>query len=139
MSYFDKNDNIRAELLDKEAYDQARSFIVYYFDKRKGREELDNNKSLTSAQLRRFFNEFRQLEKKVKIDGFEKVKPLIKMTKSKAAYAANPKKPKIPRSFQNFLVNHIDNVNSEKDFQAFMLHFEAVVGFFYGFEGVKNN
>jgi len=138
MNYFDANDNIRADLLGKEAYDQAKSFIVYYYNRNREK-KLDTNKSLTSAQLRRFFNEFRRLEKKVKIEGFERVKPLIKMVKSKAAYASNPKKPKIPQTFKDFLVKHIDTINSEKEFQAFMLHFEAVVGFFYGFEGVKNN
>lgn len=139
MAYYDKNGIIRSELLDSEAYEQAKAFLAYYFNKRKGAKELDANKSLSSAQLRRFFNEFRQLEKKVKAEGFEKIKPLIKMAKSKAAYASNPKKPKIPTAFKDFLVNNIDEVNSEKDFQAFMLHFEAVVGFFYGFEGIKNN
>jgi len=138
MNYFDANDNIRADLLGKEAYDQAKSFIVYYYNRNREK-KMDTNKSLTSAQLRRFFNEFRRLEKKVKIEGFERVKPLIKMVKSKAAYASNPKKPKIPQTFKDFLVKHIDTINSEKEFQAFMLHFEAVVGFFYGFEGVKNN
>lgn len=135
MEYYDQNDNIRADLLDKEAYDQAKAFIVYSSYNMK----IDSNRSLSSAQLRRFFNDFRQLEKKVKIEGFEKIKPLIKMVKSKAAYASNPKKPKIPQAFKDFLVQHISSVNSEKDFQAFMLHFEAVVGFFYGFEGTKDN
>jgi len=129
MAYYDKNGIIRSELLDSEAYEQAKSFLTY----RRGTEDLDANKSLSSAQLRRFFNEFKQLEKKVKIEGFEKIKPLIKMGKSKAAYAFNPKKPKIPSAFKDFLVNNINEINSEKDFQAFMLHFEAVVGFFYGF------
>ena len=77
-------------------------------------------------------------EKKVKVIGFEKVKPLIKMVKSKASYAANPKNQKIPKSFKNFLVENIDEINTQKDFEAFMLHFEAVVGFSYG-EGISNN
>ena len=71
--------------------------------------------------------------------GFDKVKPLIKMVKSKASYAANPANPKIPASFKNFLINNIDEIQTEKDFEAFMLHFEAVVGFFYGIEGAGRN
>lgn len=139
MTYYDQNGIIRSELLDKEAYEQAKSFIIYYFNKKKKKKEVSDKETLSSAQLRRFFNDFRQLEKKISIEGFEKVKPLIKMAKSKAAYASNPKKPKIPRTFKNFLVNNINKIDTEKDFQAFMLHFEAVVGFFYGFEGITNN
>ena len=104
----------------------------------KQKEELDNKKSLSSAQMRRFFSEFRQLEKKVKTLGFDRVKPLIKMVKSKASYAANRPTP-IPKTFKDFLVNNINGINSKEDFEAFMLHFEAVVGFFYGIPGVRNN
>jgi len=139
MGYFDKDGVIRSELLEKEACKQAEEFVVYRKNYKTGMKEVDKKKILSSAQLRKFFNEFRQLEKKVGIEGFDKVKPLIKMVKSKAAYASNPDNPKIPRSFKNFLITNIDQIEGEKDFQAFMLHFEAVVGFFYGIEGVKNN
>jgi len=70
---------------------------------------------------------------------FDRVKPLIKMVKSKASYAANPSNPKIPGSFKKFLIQNIDDINTKEDFEAFMLHFEAVVGFFYGIEGVGGN
>ncbi len=138
MEYYDQNNNVRAELLDKEAHNQAQKFIQFYYNKREKKEKADVKKTLTSSQLRRFFNEFRQLEKKVNINGFDKVKPLIKMTKSKAVYASNPRKPKIPEAFKNFLIENVDKINTEKDFQTFMLYFEAVVGFYYGIPGVPN-
>ena len=139
MSYFDEKGVIRSDLLEKEASKQAEEFIQYYENRKTGRKSMDSKRSLSSAQLRKFFNEFRQLEKKVGIEGFDKVKPLIKMVKSKAAYASNPSNPKIPRSFKNFLITNLDHIENKDDFQAFMLHFEAVVRFFYGIEGVKNN
>ena len=139
MGYFDENGVIRSDLLEKEASKQAEEFVVYRKNYKTGIKEVDKKKILSSAQLRKFFNEFRQLEKKVGIEGFDKVKPLIKMVKSKAAYASNPDNPKIPPPFKNFLMTNLDRIEGEKDFQAFMLHFEAVVGFFYGIEGVKNN
>ena len=139
MSYFDQNGAIRAELLDKEANEQANKFVVHYFNKKNNREQVDSKKTLSSSQLRKFFNEFRQLEKKVNAEGFDKVKPLIKMVKSKASYASNPSKPKIPISFKDFLMNNVNKISTEDDFRVFMLHFEAVVGFFYGIEGVKND
>ena len=134
MSYFDQSDNIKVELLDEMAAKTADSFV-----ERDSRTNRLTRGSLSSAQLRRFFSELRQLEKKVKVMGFDKVKPLIKMVKSKASYAANPANPKIPASFKSFLVNNIDQIQTGKDFEAFMLHFEAVVGFFYGIEGAGRN
>jgi len=139
MEYFDEAGIIRADLLDKDAYDQANLFVKHYFNKRRNKNEVDSRESLSSAQLRKFFSEFRQLEKKVNTEGFDKVKPLIKMVKSKASYAANPSNPKIPEKFKEFLINNVNRINEEREFQAFMLHFEAVVGFFYGIEGIKNN
>ena len=137
MGYFDSAGNIHIELLDGDAKKTAEKFVTK--DSRDPN-KLNRNagKTLSSAQLRRFFGEFRQLEKRVNAIGFDKVKPLIKMVKSKASYAANPSKPKIPSSFKSFLIENIDNVNEKKDFEAFMLHFEAVVGFFYGIPGVSN-
>ncbi len=137
MSYFDESGKIiRSELLDEEAKALAESFVE---KNRNNPDRLDTRRSLSSAQLRRFFSEFRQLEKKVGSKGFENVKPLIKMIKSKASYAANPSNPKIPASFKKFLIDNVNEINEEKDFAAFMLHFEAVVGFFYGIPGVSNN
>jgi CRISPR-associated protein Csm2 len=128
MGYYNEAGVIREELVDKKAFDIANSFVTK--DRRKPQ--------LSSAQMRRFFSEFRQLEKKVKIQGFEKVKPLIKMVKSKASYAANRPKP-IPETFKCFLIDNVDQINTEKDFETFMIHFEAVVGFFYGIPEVRNN
>ncbi len=133
MSYFDEKGNIREGLLDTEASDFAKKFVKFY---KNG--EIDKKNSLSSSQLRRFFGEFRQLEKKVRAKDFDAVKPLIKMVKSKASYAANPKNPKIPDAFKKFLIENVDKINEEKDFKAFMLHFEAVVGFCYGL-GMKND
>lgn len=136
-SYYDDKKNIHVELLDQTAKEIAESFVQRN-PNNPGR--LLARTSLSSAQLRRFFTMMRQLEKKVKsTKDFNKVKPLIKMMKSKATYAANPGNPKIPNSFKNFLVENIDRIDNEDDFKAFMLHFEAVVGFFYGIEGVSTN
>ncbi len=139
IQYFDKDGNIRAELLDGEAKKIAESFIRRIPDNRRGGTRVDQRQSLTAAQLRRFYGDFKQLQKKASAQGFGKVRPLIKMAKSKAAYAANPGNPKIPETFRKFITDNVDAIHEEKDFDAFMLHFEAVVGFFYGQEGVSNN
>ena len=136
--YFGEGGHIRAELLDEEAKKIAESFVVYQSRDRE-RPRINQRQSLSSAQLRRLFGDFKQLAKKVEKQDFEKVKPLIKMVKSKASYAANPGNPKIPEQFKNFLMENVDAINTKKEFEAFMLYFEAVVGFFYGLEGVSTN
>ncbi len=110
-SYFDGKGNVLSELLDGEAKRIADTFV--------NKNSKSTRDTLTSAQMRRFFSEMRQLEKKVKSVGFDKVKPLIKMVKSKITYASNPSSPKIPASFKSFMINNIDNIHEEKDFKAF--------------------
>lgn len=136
--FFDDKGIIREALLDEKAHNQAKAFVAYYENKRRNRKEIDKQRSLSSAQLRRFYGEFKQLQKMIIGKSFEQVKPLIKMVKSKASYAANPNNQKIPNQFKNFLIENIDRINSREDFDAFMLHFEAVVGFYYGM-GLSNN
>jgi len=112
-----QKETINPELLDKIAENQAE----------------DIRANLNSAQLRRFFGEVKNLSSRLDHqEPFERLLPLIKMIKSKVWYAANPKKPKIPDKFASFLLGGIDQVKDEKDFKAFVLYFEAVVGFMYG-------
>lgn len=93
--------------------------------------------SLNSAQLRRFFGEIKDLyhrwknENKSK-ESFERIFPLIRLMNSKIYYAINPKKPKIPNEFAAFMLGGLSQIKDKKDFEAFVMYFEAVVGFMYG-------
>jgi len=109
---------IREELLDQEAKKLSKSLAEREF-------QPIRREALSQTQLRRFFNDLRNLEKRVDQSSFEKVKPLIKMVKSKVAYS----REKIPSKFEDFMNKCISEIQSEKEFRAFMLHFEAVVGF----------
>lgn len=129
-NYHDEKGNIRKELLNQEAEKQANELIVKRYDRRRQQEVVDDKKSVSSTQLRRFYNEFKGLEKRVRAKDFESVLPLIKMVRSRAFYASNGNK--IPKSFKDFLVKNVEAINEKKDFEAFLLHFEAVVGFCYG-------
>jgi CRISPR-associated protein Csm2 len=134
--YRDKGNNILPELLTDKADEMAQQFLS------------EGKNSLTSAQLRRFYGEFKALEQKYMFrkeqkgmdaaQAFTGILPLVKMVKSKVAYAANPKNQKVPSSFKDWLTMHVDSINAPEDFEAFLLHFEAVVGFCYG-RGMSNN
>ena len=131
--YYDDEEKkiIKEGLLDVVSQKKAQEF---YFDR------------LHRNQLRRFYNEFKNLETKYKSKSrellkpeielteanyvaFLQIKPLVKMVKSKAEYA----KKKIPKSFLDWLNESINMVEDERDFTAFLLSFEAVVGFYYGY------
>ncbi|MBE9569957.1 MAG: type III-A CRISPR-associated protein Csm2 [Proteobacteria bacterium] len=116
-NYHDEKGNIRKELLNEDAEKRAREFKA---------------STLTLTQLRKFYNEFKGLEKRVRAKGFDPVLPLIKMVCSRASYASNRKNNKIPESFKDFLIKNVKAINEKRDFDAFLLHFEAVVGFCYG-------
>jgi len=110
-----ENEIIREELLDSKAQELAESFKL----------SEPKRTPLSQTQLRRFFNDLKNLEKRLDQSSFERMKPLIKMVKSKVVYS----REKIPSTFENFMNKSISAIQTENDFRAFMLHFEAVVGF----------
>jgi CRISPR type III-A-associated protein Csm2 len=135
--YEDEGKNvIKESLLTSRAKSWAESFInpIPPKDRKRGR-----NPRLTSAQLRRFHSEAKTLEGKcsnlddLKKD-FAKVRPLVKMMKAKAAYACpiTESDRKVPVEFRKYIEEMVDNIEDSKDFKAFALCFESVVGFFYG-------
>lgn len=119
--YLDKEkQKVNPEVLDKVAEQKA-----------------DKMESMSSSQLRRFFGEIKGLYNRLENgESFDRILPLVKILKSKAYYACNRKK--IRKSFAGFLIGGIDQVNDEKDFRAIVMHFEAIVGFMYGKDKVKN-
>ncbi|MCF6265492.1 MAG: type III-A CRISPR-associated protein Csm2 [Desulfuromusa sp.] len=137
--YYDDAGHLNAGLLDTQAQQAAESFVHV----------RDRRDKLNANQLRRFYNEFKNLEKKFSFAkqkymtevespeeashiAFMQTSPLIKMVKAKVSYAANPSNKKIPSVFANWLNTSIDGIQNEKDFEAFLLSFEAVVGYCYG-------
>ena len=133
MEHFFFNDKqpeqIKEELLTTRAERFAKSFT-----------NPENPRDrLTRAQLRNFYHETKKLEEICKYNDnpdekFKAVLPLVKMLKSKVAYACpkTGRDRKVPVEFKNFIDEMVDNVKDWKDFKAFALSFEAVVGFFYG-------
>lgn len=130
MTYFDSTgENIRSELLNEEAQQAAELFIEL---NQHGKPTGD---SIKSSQLRRFFNEFKGLERQLAQRGgdeesFKSIKPLVKMANAKVVYAKARKV--VPQSFVDWLQKHVQAIDTARDFKAFLLHFEAVVGFCYG-------
>ena len=120
VTYF-RNDNLDPALVDEVAQDWA-----------------ERIKSLKPTQLRRFFDEVRAIERQFELEAqkkgdreaaFAAVRPRFKMLKARAAYAKGRLGRNMPDDFLQFMVNHTHAVQTARDFDAFLKHFEAVVAF----------
>lgn len=134
--YEDKENDVMFESLLTE---KARAWAESFIKPEKPKDRFKRNPELTSAQLRRFHFEAKALEERCKNltnpdTEFARIRPLVKMLKSKVAYAcpSNGRDRKVPDEFRKYIEEMVDNIEDLKDFKAFALCFEAVVGYFYG-------
>ena len=121
--------------VDSEALAVARKLVIKGFNGK-----IDKNKSIKTSQLRKFYADVKSLERswiyQNRSDAaFLGFLPQIKILKAKAAYAKG--RAVVPSAFTDWVNTHVEAIKSPKDFEAFLLHFEAVVGFCYG-EGLKD-
>jgi CRISPR-associated protein Csm2 len=132
MNYFDDTGkHLRPELLNEDAQSAANKFVV-----KRPNGRPDDYKSIKNSQLRRFFNEFKGLERRLDQqpgdpeEAFHGIKPMVKMANAKVVYAQARKV--VPQAFVTWLQDHVRAIETARDFKVFLLHFEAVVGFCYG-------
>lgn len=141
LSFLDKgyyeNGVLRPELLDTHAKVLGERFA------------REKDHKVKSTQMRRFYGDVKELETRIERESkgaeiFESNEPqklapylaLIRLLKSKAAYAAGRKT--VSRAFEDFIAKSVDQIKTPKDFRAFVLFFEAIVGYYYGAGGEKN-
>ena len=135
MYYQNDGTTIDSKWVDSEARAVAKKLVIKTHDNK-----LDQERSIKSSQLRKFYAEVKSLERlweyqKRSEAAFMGILPQIKILKAKAAYARGRKT--VPPFFTEWMNKHADAINTTEDFKAFLLHFEAVVGFCYG-EGLKD-
>ncbi len=81
-----------------------------------------------TTQLRRFYQDVKIIENINNTTSFKEVKPLIKMLKSKVAYAYA--KDNVSKEFKELVNVTVDKAyDSEEQFNGFLKFFEALVGF----------
>ena len=135
--YEDYKDEGKRRVRESLLTDKAKAWAESFINPKPPRERWQKNPKLTSAQLRKFHIEAKTLEERAKNfseNEFLKLRPIIKMLKSKVAYACpnTGRDRKVPIEFREYIEEMVDNIENLEDFKAFALCFEAVVGFFYG-------
>lgn len=124
----------RVALLDELAEKQAKAFD-----------------RINSTQLRRFFGEVKELFRQFEALAAGRpdaehgdiyrasIEPRFKMMRSKVAYATRAGgQSKLPGDFAKFVSDGVQKVSGHEEFRLFVQHFEAVVGFMYGLDKVRN-
>ncbi|MBI5185785.1 MAG: type III-A CRISPR-associated protein Csm2 [Nitrospinae bacterium] len=139
MPTFFYQDDSKKEIKEEFLTNKAKSWAENFISPKQPKERWERNPKLTSAQLRRFHIEAKTLEERVRnMENPEKefpgLRPLVKMLKSKVAYACpnTGRDRKVPDEFRKYIEEMVDHIEDHRDFMAFALCFEAVVGFFYG-------
>lgn len=114
--FFDSKGCLWEEFVTTMASDVAKSF---------GTERV----KLKNHQLRRFYGHAKAAENRLRMTGdWDCVNLDVKKLSSFAAEAKG--KDKVPDSFYKFIDLNIKQIKKQNDFQAFMEHFQAVVGYF---------
>ena len=133
--WLDEKKKIRYQLLDEEAQKEAQKWTY----------KKDNGETvgkLSTSQLRKYYGEVKHLERQMIVleDGWETIFPLVKMLKAKVAYDSGRKDSKIPHEFKQCIEDCVNSISKdgEENFKAFLKHFEAVVGYYYGIAKVPS-
>ncbi len=115
---------------------------------KKAREFSDNNNRIDKNQIRKFYDDFKLIEKKIdeNQDASEEwfkneILPHIKFVKSKIAYSAGRKsgnKFLVTRGFKEYMENQIDLIQSMSDFKTFLLHYQAIIAYYTYISEVEN-
>lgn len=123
IRYYKDSDKkaIDSSLVDEQAFEVAEKFA--------------STSSVNKTQLRKFYGDVKNLEQiwnnqQKSYVAFKVILPQIKMLKAKVAYARS--RELVKDSFVLWINDNVKQIDEPNDFRAFLLHFEAVVGFCYG-------
>ena len=103
---------------------------------------IAENMKITNSQLRAFFNELKKLKQKYVDEdekNLDKLHVELLILKSKLEYKKGGKK--ITDEFSEFMEKNFDIVikeNTMQSYKDFLIFFETVLGYMYGFGGINN-
>ena len=136
-----KMTEIMKEILEKGYRDKSKNVLRKELVSIEAKNIAENMK-ITNSQLRAFFNELKKLKQKyVEEDekNLDKLHIELLILKSKLEYKKGGKK--ISDEFSEFMEKNFDIVikeNTMQSYKDFLIFFETVLGYMYGFGGINN-
>ena len=123
--YFNADGNLKSDFLIRSKVEPLASAMA------------ESSPSLTSHQIRRFFQHCRAIEARLKADPTRWGKEESEFRKLDVAAAdafgkgaRDQREAKIPKLFHDFIQRNVETVKTHTDFlKGFLPHFEALVGF----------
>ncbi len=125
--------NFDISLVTEKAEDLAKDFV---------------NKRITATQIRKFYNEFKDMQRKYqtrnsngnnKEEAFISILPQLKIMIAKVSYASARQNVTIPDCFIDWIKEWVLKIENSQNFEDFLLHFEAVLGFTVAYQKKKEN
>ncbi len=133
----DGKKKVKPDLFDTKALNIAKRFYKETTD-RYGNKRPEG---VSGTQLRRVFDEVKRFEYLLQLDSvsWDTQLPYIKMIKSKVRYTIarvlrNERKQDVIGCYEalsSFLIEGIDSIQEQQDYEVFLALFEAVYGFYY--------
>ena len=136
---------LKGKVRDPELFDSVAEKIAQQLVKKEIRKNRDGKSweeihGVSRHQFRRLFDELKRLKRKLENQKkWDEIFPLVKMIKSKTAYAVSRMKDNKEQytHLNDFMKTGIDKIKNQDDFETFCLLVEAVYGFYYELGGAK--
>ncbi|MGD9927944.1 MAG: type III-A CRISPR-associated protein Csm2 [Sphaerochaeta sp.] len=136
--YEDGESRVKPDLFDSKALEIANKLYKVSHNEYNGRDVING---VSGTQLRRIFDEVKRFEYLLQLDTtmWDIQLPYIKMIKSKVRYTIarstrnlrNSDEIGCYKALSDFLIEGIDSIQKQKDYEVFLALFEAVYGFYY--------
>ena len=92
---------------------------------------LSSGSKTTSTQMRKFYDDFLLLKKKMQglgdVQFTRDILPLVRFAKAKMAY--NVGRQSLPASFKKEMDGYIDKIETKNDFEHFILFYQALIAY----------
>lgn len=139
QGFYDADGNLREDLLDTHARRWGLEFAPVGETVKKGTQQV------SSSQIRRFYGDLKSLQDEMRRSRVNMTskderdlapfKARVKMLKAKASYAAG--REKVSAAFHQLMERCVDKIKSPRDFAAFALFFESLLGHYEFFSAQK--
>jgi CRISPR type III-A-associated protein Csm2 len=103
----------------------------------KAYEDSQNILNVSPTQMRRIFNQIKNIEQKIDKNGWDKIEPIVRLQKAQILYTVKRNIDK-EKKFENdwlylkkLITGLLDNIKSASDYKTFAMYMEALYAYHY--------